>query len=151
MFWAIVGAVIFLVLLGNFPRATLGVLGVAVLGVILFVWRIDVVDSRKMAERNAVTAYAFPILPAPGCPENLPILVTFTNGAKRTVQAIHWELKVRRRGHSTNLASLYLTPVMDKILAPGQKTALCYRLPSLSETHPIGELQPVAEVSWLDF
>jgi hypothetical protein len=64
------------------------------------------------------------------CPvKGYPLRVRIANGSHRTLESVHWTVKVTERGHSTDLgeSSDYSS---DLILAPGTGWNACYELPA---------------------
>lgn len=152
MIWAIVAIGFFLVLLVKFPRFTISAVMLVGAGIGLLIVSGNQESDRRRNEEALVTAWADPVIPSAGCKPDYPITVHFGNGTKRTVNAISWELGIRRRGHSTNLVRFpSLTAKMDRILKPGESVSMCYSMPELEAKYEPEELEASAQMRYPEF
>jgi len=147
----IAAAVVAVILLINFPRATVAIVGSAIAGLALMLWSQNETAERERREEAKILLEVDPELPSKSCSDALPIRVVFKNGSVRTLQSIHWDLEIRQRGHSTNLARLYIAPVMDLILKPGEKAAICLAVPELQQSVSLADMEPRAKLSYVSY
>jgi c-di-AMP phosphodiesterase-like protein len=142
MVWifVIVILLVFLFLLFNFPKQTLGFLAIAVLAIVGLIYYWIYLPSQEGEEREKERArYVAKVTVAVNynskeCEKDFPLAIIITNGSQRTINDVEWTIGVFRPGYSSNLAGYENDYSSDKILAPGERWRACYRLPPTLET-----------------
>jgi len=65
------------------------------------------------------------------CKKAHPLRVEITNGSKRKILKSHFNVEVKRKGYSDNLAS-YITFDTDKIIRTNSTDTRCWTIPNFS-------------------
>jgi hypothetical protein len=60
------------------------------------------------------------------CTEEHPLIVVIKNDSNRTINSVDFDIEIRRKGHSDNIAS-YLSYETDKIIDPEKVHISCWR------------------------
>ncbi len=136
----IAGILGFFWLLFRFPRQT--VLLVAVLAVLvgtgLWIYFTGT-GADEAREREQVTATA--VVGDARCDPAHPVLVTFHNGAARTLDHVSFMLEGRRPQHSQTVYSNFRSS--DRILAPGESYGACWA----PDSYGVGSAD-ITELDW---
>ncbi len=82
------------------------------------------------------------------CGKESPLLVSFANNSKRTVQDIGFEFVAKEDQRSSNLVTAPNYPKSDAIIAPGKVSELCWSLPELKPASPGAEIRYSIDVSY---
>jgi hypothetical protein len=130
MSWLIglIVTVVLLVLLGNFPKQTLGCLGVAVGGSVLLVYVVVIVPEQKRnrLEQQVTVQVTYN---TQACSKEYPLLISVENTSPKAGTHIRWRVEVYRPGYSSNLAGYNNDYETDKIIGPRERWSACYVLP----------------------
>ncbi len=142
MIWAGV-LVVVVVLLFVFPQQ-MGVLLAVIFAGIGITVLIMFIDSYRTEKAEESVSIVVSYVPA-SCSEDFPLHYKITNGGKKIVNKVEWNITATREGYSNNVVNYiysgydeYDTPFSsDKILKPGEFLSVCHMAPSTkTETPP---------------
>ena len=138
MAWILgIAALLLLLLLILFPKATGTLVSVLLVGALLIAWYFYIKDQKHELAESQVSLQIRWAGAEDGCSEQQPLSVTMTNGSEKTVEKVEWAIEVKRPGHSNSLVKDTYNfsggYESDRILEPGDRFGACYRVPALRD------------------
>lgn len=118
----LIGILVFAVLVKLFPRATLFLVGAAVVLIVAVIAASMNSGQQARTQLDAMSLDAR--FDASSCGGEVPILVTFRNGSSSTVTEYTAEIIARVPGYSDVISSTRIRS--DKIIGPGASWAGCW-------------------------
>lgn len=130
MVWAVLGIIVFVILLLAFPRAVLAIVGVAAAGILLVIWGISDDEKKRKA---AIDDVKVTVVASNGsCDPSRPLLITIKNDHSKRIDAIRFRIEPVRIGYSGTGYSSYRDEFESrKIIAPGQAEVWCLNTPGV--------------------
>jgi len=154
MIWAVTLVVI--VLLFIFPKQTGIILTVLLVGIGI-VALIDYIVSGYREKEQELVSVAVAYAPD-SCDKDSPLFFKITNGNKKIVNKVSWNIIATEKGHSNNIVDYKSFPSYqgeystryhsenstpystDKILKPGELFSACYKAPLIKGKLPLQDL-----------
>ncbi len=136
-------AIIFLIVLIRFPRQTLSVIGLLIVGIIIL-WHttITIPENARKARDGKIqllVSYNTEV-----CSPEYPLNIVIVNKSDKTIADTNWELAAYIPGHSSNLVDYSGEDYScDKIIKAGESWSICYKLPEKLESsnYELGKLE----------
>jgi len=95
---------------------------IAILILIIFIYTYNDNKKKKGEQEKVKMSIEYNLKK---CNEDYPLFITIENNTDKTINNINFDLKITRRGHSTNLDN-YTNYNSDLIIKPGEAFGNCY-------------------------